>query len=172
MFEPGDYIHYSSSGLCRVEEITTLNMSGADQKRLYYRLVPLEGHGSTIYTPVDNQKVPMRRALSMEEASRLIDELPGIDLISIHDEKKREQAYKDALASADCKDWVGLIKTLYGRRNQRLKEGKKVTATEEKYYQAALGRLNAEIALAMGIEKNEVEAFINKRVSRHIKNDE
>ena len=166
MFEPGDYIHYSSSGLCRVEEITKLDMSGADRQKLYYRLIPLEGRGSTIYTPVDNERVPMRRALSREEASQLIDELPEIGTITIPDEKKREQVYKEALSSSDCKAWVGLIKTLHGRRNERLKEGKKVTATEERYYQTAIGRLHAEIGLAMGIEKNEVEDFITARIDR------
>ena len=78
MFKPGEYIHYGSSGLCRVEEITKLNVSGADKDRLYYRLSPMEGQGGVIYTPVDNQKVQMRRVLSTEEAKQLIDSIPDI----------------------------------------------------------------------------------------------
>ena len=71
MFKTGDYIHYSTNGLCRVEEVTTLDFDGADRSRLYYRLVPVEGKGSTIFTPVDNPKVSMRLAMTREEAEEL-----------------------------------------------------------------------------------------------------
>ena len=166
MFNPGDYIHYGTSGLCRVEEIMKPDFSGVDRNRLYYRLTPLEGHGSTIYTPVDNQKVSMRRAISREDASSLIDELPHIDQLVVEDEKRAEQIFKDALSSPECRDWISLIKTLYLRRRVRTQQGKKVTATEDRYYQAALEQFHSEIGLALDIEKDDVETYITERLEK------
>ena len=40
MFEPGELIYYGTGGLCVVEEVTKLDISGADRERLYYRLSP------------------------------------------------------------------------------------------------------------------------------------
>ena len=34
MFEKGEYIIYGRSGICKVEEISHLNIAGADKKRL------------------------------------------------------------------------------------------------------------------------------------------
>ena len=164
MFSAGEYIHYGSSGLCKVDAVTRLNVSGADQNRMYYRLIPLSDKGSTIYTPVDNQKVTMRRALTREEAEGLISELPRINELLVEDEKQREQIYKKALASADCREWVRMIKTLYGRRRVRMEQGKKTTATEEHYYNAGRERLNQEIALAVGIGKDEVDDYIAEKL--------
>ena len=31
MFQAGEYIYYASSGLCRVEEVALLNLSGTDR---------------------------------------------------------------------------------------------------------------------------------------------
>ena len=161
MFEPGQYIHHSSNGLCRVEEITRLEMAGADKDRLYYKIIPADGRGSVIYTPVDNPKVEMRPAMTRAQAEQLIHELPLIEEMEVPDEKHREQLYKEALASVDCRSWGGLLKTLYARRQKRTMDGKKVTATEERYYQAALARINMEIAHAMEIPADEIEKYIS-----------
>ena len=164
MFKPGEYIHYGSSGLCRVEEITKLNVSGADKDRLYYRLSPLEGQGGVIYTPVDNQKVQMRRVLSTEEAKQLIDSIPDIQELWISEEKQREQNYKQALKSPDCRCWIQIIKTLYLRKQSRMAQGRKITATDEKYLKSAENRLYSELALALGQDKSDMEQYITMRI--------
>ena len=56
MFQPGELVVYGSTGVCRVEEVTRPNLSGADRERLYYRLKPLQQDG-VIYTPVENRCV-------------------------------------------------------------------------------------------------------------------
>lgn len=166
MFKTGDYIHYSSSGLCCVEDITKLEIPGADSSRLYYRLQPLDSRKGTIYTPVDNQKVAMRRALSRSEAEELIDRIPDIEVLTAATDKEQEQSYKNALHSVDCVQWVRVIKTLYQRRQNRVQGGKKPTASEERYFKNAVEMLHEELAQAVGIEPEEVEAFIAQRVER------
>ena len=164
MFEPGDLIYYGTGGLCVVEEVTKLDISGADRERLYYRLSPFERFGSTIYTPVDNHKVAMRKALTREEAELLIREMPQIEALAVKEERQKEQSYKEALNSADCRRWVGVIKSLYRSRKIRLSAGKKVTAVEERYFQMAKERLDSEIAHAMQIGREDVEEYITSRI--------
>ena len=36
MFEKGEYIVYGHNGICEVEDITHLNLSGVDKGKLYY----------------------------------------------------------------------------------------------------------------------------------------
>ena len=38
MFEIGEYIVYGVKGVCRIEDITHIDISGADKDRLYYVL--------------------------------------------------------------------------------------------------------------------------------------
>ena len=77
MFQPGDLVVYGSTGVCRVEEITHPNMTGADRNKAYYLLKPLYQDG-VIYTPAENSKVAMRPVISSEEAEELIDLIPTI----------------------------------------------------------------------------------------------
>ena len=53
MFEKGDYVIYGNNGICRVQDITTLSISGIDKNRKYYLLKPVYASGSTVYTPVE-----------------------------------------------------------------------------------------------------------------------
>ena len=36
MFEKGEYVVYGSKGVCRIQEISHVDIPGVDQKRLYY----------------------------------------------------------------------------------------------------------------------------------------
>lgn len=166
MFERGEYIIYGCDGVCRVEDITHLTMSGANRERLYYVLVPLGAQGGRIYSPVDNSKVVMRKILTREEAWKLIDEIPDLEQFWISNEKFREESYKNAIKTCDCRQWIRIIKTLYLRKKDRIAQGKKVTGTDKKYLQMAEEYLFSELSAALGEEKDSIQNIISQRVEQ------
>ena len=164
MYAKGDYIHQTTNGLCRIEEITTLEIAGVDRNRLYYRLWPVGSRGSTVFIPVEKSEGTTRYAMTEEEAKALIAEIPSIETLWIPDEKARERAYKEALLSMDCRSWVKIIKTLYLRRLDRHARGQKVTSKDEQYLRRAEDRLYGELALALGKKKEDMETYIIEQV--------
>ena len=84
MFEIGEYVVYGVKGVCRIEDITHIDISGADKNRLYYVLAPIGDANGKIYVPTDNQKIVIRRVISKEEAEKLIQELPVLHIIRLH----------------------------------------------------------------------------------------
>ena len=76
MFDIGEKIIYGENGVCTVEKIAPLDMTGASREKLYYYLTPLVGSG-TYFAPVDTSAF-MRPIISRDEADALIDSMPGI----------------------------------------------------------------------------------------------
>ncbi len=164
MYEVGDYIVYGRNGVCEVVEIGALDLSGIDENKVYYTLQPVYSKSSTVYTPVDNDKIIMRRILSKNEAKGLIDEIPEIELLWIENDKQREYQYKQAMNKYDCREWVKIIKTLYVRKQERMAQKKPITNTDEKYLHAAEDYLYGELSIPLGIPKDEMEDFITARL--------
>ncbi len=166
MFKVGDFIVYESRGICKVENITELNLPGATKGQKYYELKPVYEETGKIYSAVDSDKVLMRRMITGEEAKALIDDIPNIPEMWIGDEKQRELRYKEAMRSGDCRQWVSIIKTLYLRRQDRLAQGKKTTNTDDRYFKKAGDNLHGELAMALGMEKSEMEEFISDHLNQ------
>lgn len=160
MWKKGDYVVYGEKGLCEVDGTTHLHLSGADSQKLYYVLIPIGEKETKIYSPVDNDKVSLRRPMNEQEAMKLIGELPELSELQVPQEKFREDTYKAALRSLDCRQWASMLKTLRRRRKSRLGQGKKVTATDERYFRRAENYLYSELAMALGKEQSEIEGFI------------
>ncbi|MBQ8663524.1 MAG: CarD family transcriptional regulator, partial [Eubacterium sp.] len=165
MYQIGEYIVYGSTGVCEVEKIGSLDIPGMSPDRIYYTLRPCYEKKSTIFTPVDNTKVIMRYVISKEEALELIDGILELGTLTITDEKKREAEYKECFMKCDCRELVKMMNTIHERRQQRLAQGKKVTAKDERYFHMAEENLFGELAIALGIEKNQVKDFIKERVA-------
>ena len=167
MFSAGEYIVYGTTGVCKVEAVGPMQMSGMSSKeKLYYTLSPLYSKGSKVFIPVDNDKVVIRSVLTKEEASALVEEIPSIELLWVADEKRREDIYKTALRTCDPKEWIKIIKTLYLRKMSRIAEGKKVTVSDGKYLHMAEERLYEELALALEMPKEEVIEYITSHVEK------
>ncbi len=164
MFEIGEYIVYGVKGVCQIEDITHIDISGADKDRLYYVLAPLGG-GGRIYAPTDNQKITMRRVITKEEASQLIRDLPKIELLLVPDDKQREAKYKEALNTCDYRVWVSIVKTLHLRKKERIAQGKKITALDERYMRTAENELYSELSLTLGVPKDELEDYIRGQLN-------
>lgn len=166
MFEIGDYIIYGNHGVCRVEDIGGLNISGVDKSMECYTLQPIFSKSSTLYTPVDNEKVLMRKVISGGEAQELINDIPNTPLLWIENDKQREEAYKVALRTHDCAEWLKIIKTLYERKQERLTQGKKLTFTDEKYLSIAQECLYGELSIAMDMEKEKIENMVLEQLDQ------
>lgn len=164
MFQVGEYIIYGNSGVCRVEKIGSMEIGGVSSDRLYYTLVPVYENKSTIYTPVDNEKVTMRPIITKDEAYELIDNIKLLDSLSVEDDREKEQVFKEAFHKRDCEELVRIIKMLYEDKQQRLTQGKKNTSSNERYFKLAEDGLYGELAIALGIEKKDVGAFIEERL--------
>ena len=164
MFNIGEYIVYGNRGVCEVADVSKMSMSAMDKDKLYYTLIPVYARGSKIYSPVDNTKVAIRPIISHEEAIELIDNIPDIGLVEDVDEKKREVVYKDAMKTGKCEELIKVIKTLYKRREIRLAGGKKFTAVDERYFNSARDCLYGELAIALDIPVDDVEAYIHDRI--------
>ncbi|MCX4267038.1 MAG: CarD family transcriptional regulator [Lachnospiraceae bacterium] len=160
VFEKGTYVLCSSHGVCRIDEITKMDLFQSGEERVYYVLSQVDHGTSRFYIPVDNQKIRMRALLSEEEAKLLIKRIPEIEKLWISNEKEREQAYKAALQTCDCEETVKIIKTLYGRKQLRLENGKKITAVDMKYLRLAEQQLYGELAVVFSMERSKVEKYL------------
>lgn len=164
MFEKGEFIVYGNTGVCEVKDITTINMKDVPKDKLYYLLSPLHRKDSKIFTPVDSGKTVMRTVMTREAAEALIDGIPEIEELWVGNEKLREEKYKETMKSCECRDWIKIIKTLYLRKQERIAQGKKTTAMDERYLRMAEENLYSELSLALGMPKEEMVGYITKRV--------
>ena len=160
MFEIGDYVVCGNKGGCVGENIAALDISGVDKERQYYILKPKYQSGSTVYVPVDSPRDSMRHVLEKEEAQRLIAAIPEIPLLSITNEKLSEQTYRECLRTGSCEEWVRILKTICLRKEKRLKAGRKVTAVDAKYFRMAEDSLYGELAVALDMNRKELEEYI------------
>lgn len=168
MFEVGDYIVYGSNGVCEVKSVGPIDCPGVSSDKLYYTLRPLYIRDSSVFTPVDNEKVIMRGVMTKAEAEAFVDGINDIDALPIIDERKRELEYKKTVNTCDPVELVRIIKTISDRMNQRQSEGKKMTAADMKYIHIAEESLCGELAISLDMDKDEVKNYIATRVDDNL----
>ena len=167
MYQIGDTVVCGSNGVCTILEIGPLaNMGRAQRKKNYYTMRPYFDNAGRVYMPVDCDESSIRPTLTRDEVQQLMSEIDGLDEILISDEKKREAEYKNAVNSADPRLLIRIIKTMYFRKQARLENGKKSTAIDERYFRVAEQRLYEEMALALGVEREEVREYIRNYLEK------
>lgn len=157
MFSVGDYVVHRNSGICKVKEIAPLPMAGGLEDTDYYFLIPISGKGSEIFSPANDKNESLRKVLSEAEAQELLACIPELTEEMIENDKLRDAHYKEAIRSCDCRELVKILKTLNTRKQKRFAEGKKCTASEERYFKQAEDNLCNELAFALGKEREQMQ---------------
>ena len=155
-YEIGDLVSKPVTGICKIEDILYLTSQDEKNNKLYYLMKPIEDEKDKIYVPVSNSDSRLRLCLTKEEAWNLIKRIPEIPTAWINNEKLREQNYKEAVKANDPEALVAIIKMIYQRKEKRLAQGKKCTATDARYFQIAENLLYMELGVALGKPKQEV----------------
>lgn len=160
MFDIGDYIVYGNNGICKVDDITHPDIAGPNSNALYYVLIPEKNRDSRLFCPTENTRVVMRKIITAEEAKKLMDDVPVIEPMIVENERQRDETYKQAVKSCDLTKDVQMIKALLLRKQEREASGKKVTATDERYMKLVEDGLYSELAIATGLEREEIKSQI------------
>ena len=168
MFEKGDMVLYGTNGICDITDITTVDIPRIDKDRLYYILIARNSK-CKIYVPTDGDLSKMRKLINAEEAKALISKIGEIEPLKLKDGKKPDAEYKEVLQKYDCLALLKLIKCIYFRKKQRLDEGKKVTAVDDKYMHLAEDVLYQELGVVLDIPKDQVLAYIIKEIEGNTK---
>lgn len=165
MFQIGEYVIYEGKGVCEVTDVVDAPFPGMSRDKKYYLMQPVYTKGSQIYTSVDNDKVVMRKVLAREEADALVNMIPEIPTIDELNERERENLIKEAIRTHNCQELVKVIKTVYLRRRDRLDNGKKVLASDERFMQSAEKNLYEELGFALSMEPKDVAAYIAEKIN-------
>ncbi len=164
MLQINDYIIYGTTDVCQMVGIRKeiLNNGGVKE---YYILKPLYEGNNTIYAPVDNGRMKMRRILTIDEVYELVRTIPDGEAEWIDDDRLRKDEFSEILKNGDRSDLVQLIKTLHTKRKEQIANGKKFRSSDEIVMKAAEKLLYNEFALILGIKPDEVARYILEKIS-------
>jgi CarD family transcriptional regulator len=167
MFQIGDLIIYGGSNcVCRVVKITKLDFQGIDKDRVYYVLKPIY-QDCIIYSPVDNENMLMRPIITKDEADKLIDKIPEMktEAFQSNDLKQIAEHYESMLNSRDCAKLIELTMSIYEKKNFSMTHNGRFGTQETGYLKKAENMLFGELAIALNIPLEQVQAYIATRVS-------
>ena len=161
MLSRGDAVVYKCRGMYKVEEIGTLDFSFADSKKKYYTLQSIENAKDKAYVPTDDEK-NIRRPVSFEEAKHLLDCVDKIEVLSVKNEKFREQEYKDCISDFRPENWVRVLRTLYTRTKRR----GSMTSMDKKYQMLLEHARYSEMQYVLGISAAELSRLLTSNLAK------
>ena len=160
MYKKGNYVIKIPEGICEIEDVGCLDISGVNKDKEYYALAPINQKGSKIYIPVDNVHGRIRNIISKEDAIAFIKSMPDIDEKYIQNEKMREQEYKAVILSGDNEKIASILKLIYSRKQERAEQGKKLSSTDERYFKLAEYMLFSELSFVLNVPREHIEQYI------------
>ena len=155
-FKPGDKAVYPAHGVGEVKAIETREISG--NKQTFYILKILE-NGMTIMVPTQNVKsVGLREIIDEEQVEEVYEILSERDItVDNQTWNRRYREYMDKIKSGSVYEIAEVLRDL-----SLLKFEKELSFGERKMLDTARSLLVKELAIAQGIEEDEVLKEIQK----------
>lgn len=164
-YSVGETVVYGGSGVCEISEIKDVQF-GRERPQKYYILKPLfVNQAMVVYVPMKNEKLvaKMQPIISRDEAMDLIKEINSMNIDWIDDRNARKDTYNDILSSGDRKEIISVIRAIVARREALEEEGKTLNMQDEKILYEAEKRMNAEFAVALDMNIDEVVDYIHSQ---------
>ncbi|MBQ5312406.1 MAG: hypothetical protein ILP19_10285 [Oscillospiraceae bacterium] len=164
-FSYGDYVIYGGTQMCTVGETEIRCFDGVHEQS-YVKLIPVDQPGSSYYVQSDKMTERVRHLLSRAQVFAVIDSMPGIESSWINDRVARRDMFSEVFRSDDYSRLIAMMKGLITERRRRIKIGKTLISDDEKALKTASNLINSEFSRVLGIDADEVDSFIEKRIGK------
>lgn len=162
-YKKGDYVRYSTNGVCVIADIEA--MVSADRRSIknYYVLRPVADSGTKVFVPLDNPTLlgRMRAILTREEVDRAISESSRNPLEWIADRNRRAEQFREIIKAAEPLPLLQLCCCIHNRRRHLSAEGKRLSGSDEAVLKQAEKLVENEFAFSLDIPRTEVAAYIH-----------
>lgn len=168
MFKCGDTVMHPGMGVCKIQEIKKQTIMKKTQE--FYILKPVyENEKTTIYVPVNSDKIGLRRLLTQDDIKKILRTLPSVQSLWVDNDAKRKESFTQILKSGDHIQIMELIKELYEHKLEKQSAGKRLHISDEKILQEAERLIHQELAYTMNIKTDEVSDFILNELNKKIR---
>ena len=152
-FDIGEYVSYGINGMCNIEDIRPMQLSQSVEKMMYYILRPESNPKSTIFVPVNNQKLvsKMRELMTKDEINAMLVRMKDRTLEWEKDVRFRTESFHDLIL---------MIRCLHRKRQELVQLGKKLPARDSNTLKTAERLVEEEFAHVLHIKCEEVSDYI------------
>lgn len=163
IFRVGDTVMHPSEGVCSIEELRPMALSGA--QRSYYILKPAtEKSSSTVYLPVARGNTVLRRLLSRDDILAMIHRSGEYANLWVADSKQRKEAFTRILSEGNYSKIIRMMQEIHEERARREQEGKKACAADEAILAEAERLLHQEFSYVLHMTLEETAAFVRREL--------
>lgn len=166
LFNKGEYIKYTTSGVCLIEDIKKMDYLHTHNPQDFYVLKPVANPGSTIYVPLANEELTsrMRRILNKEEIDALIDSTKEEKIEWIADRKARNEKFKAIISKCEPRELLKLVSCIYLKKQEMEAGGKRLSATDDSILSGAESLIENEFAFVLNLTGTHLGAYIRNRL--------
>lgn len=165
MYTVGETVMYPGTGVCRITDIVTQSFVRGEERTYYVLNTVFDSRGETIYCPVDNESIRLRRLLTREDIERILRDARGHASLWIENPTQRKKTFLSILKQDDVVLLLRMIIDLHKHREKQVSEGKKMHVTDEKIMLEAEKFWNQELSCALQIELSAVPAFVVSKLA-------
>ena len=161
-FDIGEYVSYGINGMCNIEDIRPMQLSQSVEKMMYYILRPESNPKSTIFVPVNNQKLvsKMRDLMTKDEINAMLVRMKDRTLEWEKDVRFRTESFHEILNNGVNQDLILMIRCLHRKRQELVQLGKKLPARDSNTLKTAERLVEEEFAHVLHIKCEEVSDYI------------
>ena len=161
-FYIGEYVSYGINGMCNIEDIRPMQLSQSVEKMMYYILRPESNPKSTIFVPVNNQKLvsKMREPMTKDEINAMLVRMKDRTLEWEKDVRFRTESFHEILNNGVNQDLILMIRCLHRKRQELVQLGKKLPARDSNTLKTAERLVEEEFAHVLHIKCEEVSDYI------------
>ena len=161
-FDIGEYVSYGINGMCNIEDIRPMQLSQSVEKMMYYILRPEANPKSTIFVPVNNQKLvsKMRELMTKDEINAMLVRMKDRTLEWEKDVRFRTESFHEILSNGVNQDLILMIRCLHRKRQELVQLGKKLPARDSNTLKTAERLVEEEFAHVLHIKCEEVSDYI------------
>jgi len=163
MYQINDVVVYENGGVCKIKDIVVPDFLKTNEQ--YYKMQPLGDENGIIYVKTSNDKLVLRPVITREQAEAILLELPNMEALFDENDKIRDKEYRDVIKSCECGPCFQMLKGITKERNRRMKDGKKLNASDDRNLQKVEKLLSAEFSVVFNISVENAETKIKNAMS-------
>ncbi len=163
MYKKGDTVLHPTAGVCTVTNIKTEDFASLG-KRDFYVLTPVYDSRQVIHTPVESEKITLKKVLGKKEIISVIKSVTVDTSLWCENDSERKDIFRKILKNGDRCEIIKLIITICEKRKEKEAAGKKLHLADERILNEAQKIIHQEFAYSLKIPTDEIAPFIMKEL--------